>query len=76
MVIRLNPYSNGTLSDKKKQKDYFPNKNVLILILMEHSLTEEGLIDNYNLQGLNPYSNGTLSDIYMNKLSEMSCVES
>ena len=35
----LNPYSNGTLSDLRKFEDSEGNTRVLILILMEHSLT-------------------------------------
>ena len=40
MVIRLNPYSNGTLSDNfYDEKSKQMTVRVLILILMEHSLT-------------------------------------
>ena len=35
---------------------------VLILVLMEHSLTEVKPVCRSSLRCLNPYSNGTLSD--------------
>ena len=37
----LNPYSNGTLSDQAEYPQYWNGLFVLILILMEHSLTGE-----------------------------------
>ena len=37
--------------------------SVLILILMEYSLTSNGKLDRTVGQCLNPYSNGILSDI-------------
>ena len=60
--IRLNPYSNGILSDENKHQ-YHRKISVLILILMEYSLTFFlTLFYKLRLGSLNPYSNGILSD--------------
>ena len=39
VAICLNPYSNGILTDKKKNDEHCSNVCVLILILMEYSQT-------------------------------------
>ena len=39
MISSLNPCSNGTLSDNGNMRTFTISQHVLILVLMEHSLT-------------------------------------
>ena len=60
----LNPYSNGLLSEGRNPLVQRERQNVLILILMDYSLSLsfEG-VSKSDLCCLNPYSNGLLSEI-------------
>ena len=62
--LRLNPYSNGILSDREDCASCRMEEKVLILILMEYSLTYNFKGLEVSDDGLNPYSNGILSDSF------------
>ena len=71
--VSLNPYSNGTLSDATGSPILNCATSVLILILMEHSLTSAELWkEAAKNKRLNPYSNGTLSDEHAKALRRFS----
>ena len=57
----LNPYSNGLLSEKEKKTNLL-DEYVLILILMDYSLSNMKNKAMLELRCLNPYSNGLLSE--------------
>ena len=70
--MSLNPYSNGTLSDATGSPILNCATSVLILILMEHSLTSAELWkEAAKNKRLNPYSNGTLSDLVFYAITAM-----
>ncbi len=62
MKWSLNPYSNGMLSDEEIMMPNGRMTKVLILILMECSLTSCCNSQILGTDRLNPYSNGMLSD--------------
>ena len=45
----LNPYSNGILSDCNHRRNFISSNSVLILILMEYSLTLETMAREHTL---------------------------
>ena len=62
-TVSLNPYSNGILTDSKVMTISDEDIAVLILILMEYSLTVGYQYCKNNTDCLNPYSNGILTDM-------------
>ena len=63
IVLRLNPYFNGTCSKsgKERNESHHSMACVLILILMEHAQRVQKIRLSSSSSRLNPYFNGTCS---------------